>query len=258
MERHDSGTGDSTGGTRDAGGAAGGAEAGRGGPGQAGAGRVGTDKVITVAAVDDHPIVLRGLAGVLAALPGIQLVAAAASVEELLAGPGREADVVLLDLNLQEGSPTAVPDAPENIRRLIDAGLAVVVFSAVAEPARVRAAMRAGACGFVPKTDDVDELGTAIRAAAAGSGWVSPHLAFLMLTDDSPDRPALSRQELEALRLYATGMALKTVARKMQVSPETAKQYIERVRMKYRRVGREAATKVDLFRRAVEDGHLSS
>ncbi len=207
--------------------------------------------IISVAAVDDHPIVLRGLTDVLAGLDGIELVATATSIRALLAGPGRQAQVTLLDLDLGDGS-----EAPGNIQALTEAGSSVIVFSALGEPEAVRGAMRAGACGFVTKTDDVDELGTAIRAASAGNGWVSPHLAFVLLTDKAPDRPQLSPQEMEALRLYATGMALKTVARKMEVSPETAKQYIERVRVKYRRAGREADTKIDLYRRAVEDGLL--
>ncbi|OAA25401.1 response regulator containing a CheY-like receiver domain and an HTH DNA-binding domain [Frankia sp. EI5c] len=207
--------------------------------------------LISVAAVDDHPIVLRGLADVIAGIDGVELVATATSIRKLLAGPGRDAQVVLLDLGLGDGS-----EAPDNIRQLIEAGAAVIVFSALADPDGVRAAMRAGACGFVTKTDDVDELGTVIRAASSGAGWVSPQLAFLLLTDKAPDRPQLSPQEMEALRLYATGMALKTVARRMEVSPETAKQYIERVRVKYRKAGRDANTKIDLYRRAVEDGFL--
>jgi DNA-binding NarL/FixJ family response regulator len=207
--------------------------------------------VISVAAVDDHPIVLRGLIGTLGSMPGFRLLATASSISEFLAGPGKAADVVLLDLDLGDGS-----EPPDNIRRLMAAKIAVVVFSAVAEPTTVRAAMRAGACGFVPKTDDVDELATAIRAAAAGTGWISPQLAFLLLTDDAPDRPALSAKEGEVLRLYAAGMPLKTVARRMNVATETAKQYIDRVRRKYREAGRDADTKIDLYRRAVEDGHI--
>ena len=49
---------------------------------------------------------------------------------------------------------------------------------------------------------------------------------------------------------------MKSVACRLGVSPDTAKQYIDRVRLKYRKAGREATTKVDLYRRAVEDGHL--
>ncbi len=206
---------------------------------------------ITVAAVDDHPIVLRGLVDMLHGVTDLDLLDTVASIDALLAGPGARARVVLLDLDLgDESNPS------DNIRRLLSCDRSVVVFSAAAEPPTVRDAMRAGACGFVPKTDDVADLATAIRAAAAGTGWVSPQLAFLLLTDDAPDRPGLSPQETEALRLYATGMPLKTVARKMNLSPETAKQYIDRVRQKYRRVGRDAATKIDLYKRALEDGHL--
>ncbi|MCM3884701.1 response regulator transcription factor [Frankia sp. R82] len=206
---------------------------------------------ITIAAVDDHPIVLRGLADLLHGVEGFDLIGTAPSIDVLLRGPGAKAQVILLDLDL--GDDTRPPD---NIRRLLAEDRAVIVFSAAATAATVRTAMLAGACGYVPKTDDVEGLATAIRAAASGSGWVSPQLAFLLLTDDSPDRPTLSPKEAEALRLYATGMPLKTVARRMEVSPETAKQYIDRVRQKYRRVGRDAGTKIDLRKRAIEDGHI--
>ncbi len=206
---------------------------------------------ITIAAVDDHPIVLHGLADLLQGVEGLDLVGTAPSINALLDGPGARAQVILLDLDLGDGTRP-----PDNIRRLLTGERAVIVFSAAATAATVRSAMHAGACGYVPKTDDVQGLATAIRAAASGSGWVSPQLAFLLLTDDSPDRPTLSPKEAEALRLYATGMPLKTVARRMGVSAETAKQYIDRVRQKYRRVGRDAGTKIDLRKRAIEDGHL--
>ncbi|MGH3184774.1 MAG: LuxR C-terminal-related transcriptional regulator [Streptosporangiaceae bacterium] len=68
--------------------------------------------------------------------------------------------------------------------------------------------------------------------------------------------PALSPQETRALQLYATGMPIKSAARKMTISDDTAKQYRGRVREKYARAGRAAPTKLDLYYRAVEDGHL--
>jgi DNA-binding NarL/FixJ family response regulator len=206
---------------------------------------------ITVAAVDDHPIVLHGLHALLGSAPGLTVTSTARTVGDLLAGPGRDADVVLLDVSLDDGS-----NAPDNIRRLLDAGTTVVVLSAVATPAAVREAVRAGASGYVPKGEDVTDLVRAIEDAAAGGSWVSPQLAFALLTDLAEDRPALSAKETEALRRYANGLPLKTVARQMGVTQDTAKQYLDRVRAKYRRAGREAGTKVDLYRRAVEDGHL--
>ena len=126
------------------------------------------EQVIEVAAVDDHPIVLAGLTSLLDGAPGVRVVATARGVDELLAGPGRRAAVVLLDLDLGDGTCAA-----DNIRRLLATGAAVVVFSVTAAPATVRAAMGAGAACYVPKTENVDDLLTAIRAAAGGVGGSS-------------------------------------------------------------------------------------
>ena len=65
----------------------------------------GMTDVIDVAAVDDHPIVLDGVAAwVMAAESGIRVIGTAATVGALLAGPGRHAHVVLLDLDLADGT----------------------------------------------------------------------------------------------------------------------------------------------------------
>jgi predicted DNA-binding protein (UPF0251 family) len=69
--------------------------------------------------------------------------------------------------------------------------------------------------------------------------------------------PNLSIQELSALRLYASGLKLDSVARRMNVSPATAKEYLDRVRAKYRQAHRAVHTKSDMRRVAVEDGFLA-
>ena len=212
----------------------------------------GPSGVIDVAAVDDHPIILDGVAAwVSEPGSGIRVVGVAATVADLLAGPGRRAHVVLLDLDLGDGST-----AEANVAAIRAAGPAVLVLSASDQPAAVRGAIRAGALGYVLKSEDTAQVRAAIRTVAAGNDWVSPRLAYIFATDDAPDRPALSAQETRALRLYATGMPMKLVARRMCISEETAKQYVGRVREKYARAGRAAPTKLDLYYRAVEDGHL--
>jgi DNA-binding CsgD family transcriptional regulator len=70
--------------------------------------------------------------------------------------------------------------------------------------------------------------------------------------------PNLSIQELSALRLYASGMKLDSVARRMNVSPATAKEYLDRVRAKYQQVGRPARTRTELYAAASRDGLLPS
>ena len=208
--------------------------------------------IIDVAAVDDHPIVLDAVGGwVMAAESGIRVTGTAATVDALLAGPGRQAHVVLLDLDLGDGTTV-----DRNVSAILAAGPAVLVLAASEKPSAVRAAMRAGALGYVLKNEETDQIRAAIRAVAAGQDWISPRLAYIFVTDDAADRPALSPQEARALQLYATGMPMKSVARRMTISEETVKQYLGRVREKYARAGRAAPTKLELYYRAVEDGHL--
>jgi two-component system, NarL family, nitrate/nitrite response regulator NarL len=208
--------------------------------------------VIDVAAVDDHPIILDSVAGWVRSDEGdIRVVATAATVDELLAGPGRNAHVVLLDLGLGDGTTPA-----GNVTAILAAGPAVLVLSASEQPLAVRAAMHAGARGYALKNEQASEIRLAIREVAAGRDWISPRLAYILATDNDIDRPTLSQQERRALQLYATGMPMKSVAKLMTISEETVKQYLGRVRKKYSVAGRDAPTKLELYHRAVEDGHL--
>jgi DNA-binding NarL/FixJ family response regulator len=215
-------------------------------------GRFRLTGIIDIAAVDDHPIILDSVAGWVMADEGdIRVVATAVTMQELLAGPGRHADVVLLDLDLGDG--TAVEC---NVAAILAAGPAVLVLSASDRPLAVRAAMRAGASGYALKNERADQIRSAIREVAAGRDWISPALAYILATDDATGKPALSHQEMRALQLYATGLPMKSVARKMAIGEETVKQYLGRVRAKYALAGRAAPTKLELYHRAVEDGHL--
>jgi DNA-binding NarL/FixJ family response regulator len=212
---------------------------------------------IAVAAVDDHPII-RDTLGAWIERGGenegggdIVVVATAATVDGLLAGNGCQADVVLLDLDLGDGTTVA-----GNVTAIRAAGPAVVVLSAADQPSAVRAAVGAGACGYVLKSEQASQIRTAIRAAAADGQWISPRLAYILAADDTSGRPALSNQERRVLQLYAAGLPMKSAARKMGISEETAKQYIRRVKEKYASAGRASRSKSELYYRAVEDGHL--
>ena len=209
-------------------------------------------EVIDIAAVDDHPIILDSVARWVRADEGdIRVVATAATVAALLAGPGRHAHVVLLDLDLGDGTT-----AEGNVAAILAAGPAVLVLSASDRPPAVRAAMRAGARGYALKNEEAGQIRSAIREVAAGGDWISPRLAYIFATDNTVEAPALSQQERRVLQLYATGLPMKSVARKMAIGEETAKQYLGRVRQKYALAGRDAPTKLELYHRAVEDGHL--
>ncbi|MFD7063931.1 response regulator [Streptomyces sp. NPDC059906] len=162
---------------------------------------------------------------------------------------GPVVDVVLLDLLLKDGS-----EAVANIRRLRAAGSRVLIISTATDRAGVVEAVAAGADGYLTKDNDLDTLVEAVVTVAAGGTVHSPELAFAWAHHTGRLRPRLSPKELEVLRHYASGLTLKATARRVGISPHTAKHHLDRVKDKYRRAGRPAYTKIDLAVRVREDG----
>jgi len=208
---------------------------------------------VRVAIVDDHQLVLDGLAARLAdPRLKIEVVATASSWVDLLARIHDNVDVVVLDLHLADNIPTGT-----KIRALRTAGIAAVVMSRHSDRATVNAALQAGALGFIPKTDSAEELVAAIHSAAANSRHVSPELAQLAESADSGPYAGLGRQEHNALLLYSSGLSIRDVAEKMGTTEETVKSYIKRARRKYRDIGIDLGTRELLRRHAEREGWLA-
>ncbi|MFE5678255.1 response regulator [Streptomyces erythrochromogenes] len=217
-------------------------------------------RVITVAVVDDDRMLRDGLRAWLGDVPDLRLVATAATVGELLADTGRSdphgldgtapppADVVLLDLVLRDGS-----DPADNIRRVLRTGSRVLMISTVPDRSRIIEAIRAGADGYLTKDHDLPTLVAAVKDLAEGRGALSTELAFACAYDDSPARPRLSPRERQILLDYASGMTLKSAARRAGITVHTAKDYLDRVKAKYQQAGRPTYTKLDLALRVRED-----
>ena len=202
-----------------------------------------------LAIVDDHRLVREAVSARMTGW-GYRVVAEAEQLDEVV---GRDdIDVVLLDLDL--GAAGIADDAV--VERLVGSGVGVVILSALASSRHVRRMIRAGSAAVVSKHDGLSDLHKAVEAALAGSTWMTPTLARAVLDDPDAQRPALSHRELEALRFYACGMKLDSVARRMGIAPSTAKQYIDRVRHKYELVGQHARTKTELYTAAVDDGFI--
>lgn len=208
--------------------------------------------MILVGAVDDHPLVLRGLTETLAtARPQIHLVATGRTVDELFTSWFTPLTVVLLDLNLNDGS-----DVQDNVRRLTGLGAGVIVLTSDHRPAVVGRALDAGALGLVLKEDSEESLVEAIHQVAAGEFAVSSRLAQQLVTDPLR-RVRLSPKEIQVLSLLARGLPWMQIAREVGTSADTARTYCYRVVEKYARCGttvvngpREAAYLV------ARDGHL--
>ena len=206
---------------------------------------------VRVAVVDDHESVRLGLKAAFLD-EGYDFVLAAATVDDLLANlKGREIDVVVLDLSLGDGSTVT-----DNVKRVQGIGAAVLVHSIADRVASVREALAAGAAGVIPKSSATK---TVLQAAATvARGEVLNNLEWATAIDADRDfsKAQLGRREREILHLYASGLPLKLAAEQLGIGYSTAREYLDRIRIKYVEVGRPAPTKVDLLRRAVEDGIL--
>lgn len=97
---------------------------------------------------------------------------------------------------------------------------------------------------------------SAIEQVASGGVLNNLEWASAIEADSEFAAVQLGRRERDVLHLYASGLPMKQVASQLGVAPSTVKQHLDRVRRKYVEVGRPAPTKVDLLRRAVEDGIL--
>jgi len=207
---------------------------------------------IRVIILDDHALFHQALMSWLQTQgPSIDVAYAGADVDRALAEASRS-DVVLLDLDLG-------PDAPplaQLVQSFQEGGCRVLIVSALGSPRVVREGLSVGALGYMSKRESPEDLLEAIRAVASGEGFLTPEMAAI-LAESPQDVPNLSVQELSALRLYASGLKLESVARRMNVSPATAKEYLDRVRTKYAHAHREVRTKSDMRRAAVEDGFLA-
>ena len=208
------------------------------------------DEQVTVAIIEDHPVVTEGVASWIRSDPDrrVLLVHTARDLTELHGVARPAADVVILDLELSgELVTTQIPG-------LVASGYRVVAFSGHSDPAIVMETLDNGAHAYVSKEEGADHLVEAVLAAAADRPYVTRSQARAMLSDQRPGRPELSAQELQALLLWFQGMSKASVGRRMSISENTVRQYISRARAKYAATGRTAPSKDALLARAIEDG----
>jgi DNA-binding NarL/FixJ family response regulator len=165
-----------------------------------------------VLVVDDHAVVRRGLKAFLDSEPDLEVVGEAeggAQALELLArltSEGRQPDVIVMDLQME---PLDGIESTRQIRARYSE-VEVVALTSFGEEERVRAALEAGASGYLLKDADADEVSAAIRAAHRGELPLDPAVArslTLSLRAESHDRPPgeLTTRELEVLRLLGAG-----------------------------------------------------
>ncbi len=182
---------------------------------------------IRVALVDDHRVVRQGLRSYFEAFGDIQIIGEASSGEEATRELERWLpDVVVMDLLMPGGI-----DGIETTRRIrvLSPHTQVVVLTAYADDARVVAALRAGAIGYIRKEAEPEILLGAVRAAARGQSVLDPSIAGSVLQDLVRGRlpgSELTEREMDVLRQLANGRTNKQIAEALVVGEETVKTHV--------------------------------
>jgi NarL family two-component system response regulator LiaR len=182
---------------------------------------------IRVVLVDDHRVVQTGLRSYLGAFADIEVVGAACSGEEALQKLEEWLpDVVVMDLLMPGGI-----DGIEATRRVraLSPHTQVVVLTAHTDDARVVAALRAGAIGYVRKDSEPEVFLAAVRGAARGQSVLDPAVAGSVLQDlvrGGPLVEELSEREKEVLHQLAHGRTNREIGRTLHVSEETVKTHV--------------------------------
>jgi len=194
-----------------------------------------SDDRIRVLVVDDHAVVRRGLRAFFDSEPDLEVVGAAEGgtqaldlLEELDSRRLRP-HVVVMDLQMR---PVDGIESTRRIRARYD-DVEVVVLTSFADDELVRAALEAGASGYLLKDADADEVAVAVRAAARGELQLDPAVARGLLSSlgavSYDARADLTARELEVLRLVGAGRANKEIAARLGISERTARTHVSNI-----------------------------
>jgi len=208
-------------------------------------------KKTRVLIVDDHPIVRKGLAGLIREEPDLEVCGEAADATEALALVEKLApDLVLVDLSLKSGHGIELIKQVKSVRP----GIRMLVSSMHDESLYAERALRAGAMGYVNKQEATESIVEAIRRVLKGQIFLSPRMTERVLrrmvdTGGRIDRSAiegLSDRELTVFECIGRGLTTRQIAESLSIGVKTVETYRESIKAKLH-----LANYAELSRRAV-------
>jgi DNA-binding NarL/FixJ family response regulator len=191
----------------------------------------------TVLIVDDHAFLRRGLTQIIDDLPEIAVCGEAAGVDETLGFlRDRRPDIVVLDISLPDGNGLELTKEIKSLWPEIK----VLVSSMHDEALFAERALRAGALGYVSKSEDVDAFISALRCVREGRVYLSARMTERLLTrvvsgGPEPTRSpleTLSDRELEVFEMIGRGQSTKQIAAQLALSRKTVETYREHIKSK--------------------------
>ncbi|GLZ80930.1 DNA-binding response regulator [Actinorhabdospora filicis] len=197
---------------------------------------------IRVLLADDQALLRAGFKALLDSAPGITVVGEAADgaeavrlVRELVP------DVVLMDIRMPGTDGLAATAAIAADPALTD--VKVVILTTFDLDEYVFEALRSGASGFLVKDTEPVELLHAVRVVARGDALLSPSVTRRLVSEfaarakepvPSGEMDRLTEREKEIVALVATGLSNEDIAKKLFLSPATAKTHVSRAMIKLR------------------------
>ena len=202
---------------------------------------------IRILAVDDHPVVRRGIAAMIATQPDMTLVAEASNGREAIQQfRAHRPDIALMDLQMPEMSGL---DALSAIRGEFPEAK-VIVLTTYAGDVQILLAVKAGAQAYLLKNTFHEELIDTIRAVYAGKKKLSPEASFEIAEHSTDD--ALTPAEISVLRLIAAGNANKEIADQLSLAEDTVKWRVKNILSKLGARDRTQAAMIGVKRGIIE------
>jgi DNA-binding NarL/FixJ family response regulator len=175
--------------------------------------------MISVLIVDDHALFRAGIRSRLEREHDIAPLGEAGSAEQaVVQARSLQPDLIVLDLLLpRKSGAEAIPELAK-----VSPRSRVIIVSSQTSPSSVRAALTAGAAGYVPKRAADGELVSAIRRVASGECYVDPDLGAKLVVPDSPVAlEPLSERERDVLNLIALGYTNQEIGKTLFISVRT-------------------------------------
>jgi DNA-binding NarL/FixJ family response regulator len=202
---------------------------------------------ISILAVDDHPVVRQGIAGLVAVQPDMTLVAEASNGREAIQQfRAHRPDITLMDLQMPEMNGL---DAVIAIRNEFPEAK-IIVLTTYTGDAQILRALKGGAQAYLLKNTLHKELLETIRAVHAGRKSLSPEVSYELAEHATDD--ALTPGEISVLRLIAAGNANKQIADQLSITEETVKGRVKNILSKLGANDRTHAAMIGLKRGIIE------
>lgn len=179
---------------------------------------------ITILLVDDHKLVRESWSFILNSDPRFQVIGETSDVVEAVEiAKEKKPKIVLMDINM---SPINGFEGTKRVRKY-SPGSRIIGISMHSMPAYARRMLQTGAMGYITKNSSKDEMLKAIIEVSEGRKYVCEEVKNILaqqeLEEDSgkPDMNALSRRELDVVKLIREGMSSKEIALQLDISLKT-------------------------------------